>query len=301
MATAAPSEVAVEDALLDPEEEEATVEEADADADDDVVSVLELEDVDVVEDSVMTSAEAEVLVMVTSASVLVLPTVVVLAAPAEPTVASPTLDSALPASEVLTAMSLDALLIPTMLAALLLPNTSNKVSSVSAVVEALLAVERREPSESSKLSSVYEPELELTALVDAEATVDVELVVSCAQAALTARAQARVKRATCIAVRGSSLLAVEVLAKLDCRVCANSQFGEWRDWSRARALSTSRRRPQSYHERAAHDSTSCGCRADNQRLLLLTRVYARTMPHGRQQHKLKIISANTCTVAAEPR
>ncbi|POM78414.1 Hypothetical protein PHPALM_4055 [Phytophthora palmivora] len=161
------------------EEADAAAEEAEADAFESV-SLPALEVVDEVEDWVMLSAEAEVLVIVTSESVLALEV------SAEPTVASSVADS-LPA----TPTSRDELPVPTVL-------LSNRVSSVSVVALALALV--LVISELSKLLSVFEPELELTVLVDADADVETELMMSCAQAALTAIAQAMVKRRTCIIV-----------------------------------------------------------------------------------------------------
>jgi hypothetical protein len=104
-------------------------------------------------------------------------------------------------------MAMSALALPaSTVPAVLLANTSNKVSSVSvgsaALPEATLALALLlamtvVSSDSSKVSSVYEPELELTALVDADAEATLE-VVSCAQAALMARAQAMVTRKSCM-------------------------------------------------------------------------------------------------------
>ncbi|KAH7487691.1 uncharacterized protein KRP23_1654 [Phytophthora ramorum] len=226
LATAAPSEVvAIDEALLDPEEEEAAVEE-DADADADVVSVVEE-----VDESVIVSEEPEVLlVMVTSVSVLALETsTVALADVSEPTVVSPKLDALLSTNEVEMAMSLDEL--PTFtVPAVLLANTSNKVSSVSVeAAELEVLVELRTSVGSSKLSSsgVNEPEPELTALVDADATVDVELETSCAQAALTARAQTRVTRKSCMVVEVFTKKGVN--STVEC--AAPSQIAEWQHWS----------------------------------------------------------------------
>ncbi|KAE9337346.1 hypothetical protein PF008_g12580 [Phytophthora fragariae] len=216
------------------EDEDAAVEEADADADDEVVSVVELELVDDVEDSVMvTSEEPDVLaVMVTSTSMLPLemPASVVFES-AEPTAA---LESALP-----------AYVLPAAVLAELLETTSIKVSSVSAVLEALAALllllVRRVVVSSvfPKLLPVLEPDLELTALVDAETTVDVVLgTTSCAHTALMARAQAMVARRTCMGAQ--VFWRIEVLAELDCRVLGGSQVGEWRHESGAGAASSSR-------------------------------------------------------------
>ncbi|GMF44879.1 unnamed protein product [Phytophthora fragariaefolia] len=192
LATAAPTEVVTADAPLEPEEVDAAVEEADADADADGVSCVVLEDVDAVDDSVVVLEEPDELAeMVTSVSMLELPTVVVFESK-EPTVASSTLDVALPAA---TALPASAVL------AELLEIASIKVSSVSAVLEvlaALLLVLVSSSVLSSVLTRLFEPEPELTALEDVEARVDAELETSCAYTALMARAQARVTRRTCM-------------------------------------------------------------------------------------------------------
>ncbi|KAG3085374.1 hypothetical protein PC122_g9691 [Phytophthora cactorum] len=256
LATAAPNEAANDEALLDPEVDDAAAEEAEAD-DDAFVSLSELELVDVADDSVTISAEAEVLVIVTSVSVLELPTVVLLAESTEPTVASSSPDSALPAYELAMTMSLDALPASTVLAVLL----SNRVSPVEAALAALLV---RRMSELSKLSSVFEAALELTALMDAEAMVDIELSVSCAQVALTARAQAMLNSS------------VECVLRV-----------KWKNGGAGAAQGAFNQSTltQTYPERAKHDRTSCG--GEGGQIELNSRFYARTMPHGQQQHRMK--------------
>ncbi|KAG3240798.1 hypothetical protein PI124_g14306 [Phytophthora idaei] len=253
LATAAPNEAATDEALLDPEVDDAAAEEAEAD-DDAFVSLSELELVDVADDSVTVSAEAEVLVIVTSVSVLVLPTVVLLAESTEPMVALSSPDSALPAYELAMTMSLDALPASTVL-------LSNRVSPVEAALAALLV---RRMSELSKLSSVFEAALELTALMDAEAMVDIELSVSCAQVALTARAQAMLNSS------------VECVLRV-----------KWKNGGAGAAQGAFNQSTltQTYPERAKHDRTSCG--GEGGQIELNSRFYARTMPHGQQQHIMK--------------
>lgn len=192
--------MAIDVALLDPEEEDAAVKEPEADA----VSVLpELEVLDAVDDSVV-SAEADVLVIVTSLSMLELPTVV-LSASTDPTETSSTADSALPAYALVMLMSLALEELPASTVPVVLPNTLNRVSSVSELALAalllllLLLLVMSVSSEVSRFSSMFDPELELTALVDEEVTGNaVTYVTSCALMALTARAHAIVRRRSCI-------------------------------------------------------------------------------------------------------